>query len=67
MKRIAVLLSVLLWATSALAQAQYPNRPIRFIVGFPPGGAADPTTRIMGNALQEQLGARDHLAAHIAA
>jgi len=36
--------------------AQYPNKPIRFIVGFPPGGSADPTTRIIGAALQEQLG-----------
>jgi tripartite-type tricarboxylate transporter receptor subunit TctC len=56
MKRIAVLFAVLLWATTALAQSQYPSKPIRFIVGFPPGGSADPTTRIMANALQEQLG-----------
>src|SRR6185436_17167376 len=35
---------------------QYPNKPIRFIVGFPPGGSADPTTRIMGQALSEQMG-----------
>jgi len=49
------LLAILLFA-SALAHAQYPNRPVRFIVGFPPGGSADPTTRIIGAALQEQLG-----------
>lgn len=41
---------------SSLAHAQYPNKPIKFIVGFPPGGSADPTTRIIGAALQEQLG-----------
>jgi tripartite-type tricarboxylate transporter receptor subunit TctC len=41
---------------SATAFAQYPNKPIRFIVGFPPGGSADPTTRIVGAALQERLG-----------
>lgn len=41
---------------STIALAQYPNKPIRFIVGFPPGGSADPTTRIIGAALQEQLG-----------
>jgi tripartite-type tricarboxylate transporter receptor subunit TctC len=34
----------------------YPSKPIRFIVGFPPGGSADPTTRIIGAALAEQLG-----------
>src|SRR5687767_15236169 len=28
----------------------------RFVVGFPPGGSADPTTRILAAALQEQLG-----------
>ncbi|HEX6157909.1 MAG TPA: tripartite tricarboxylate transporter substrate-binding protein, partial [Burkholderiales bacterium] len=49
------LLAILLLA-SGLAHAQYPNRPVRFIVGFPPGGSADPTTRIIGAALQEQLG-----------
>jgi tripartite-type tricarboxylate transporter receptor subunit TctC len=36
--------------------AQYPAKPIRFIVGFPPGGSADPTTRIIGQALSEQIG-----------
>jgi len=54
MKRIA-LLAILLLA-STVSQAQYPNKPIKFIVGFPPGGSADPTTRIVGAALQEALG-----------
>jgi tripartite-type tricarboxylate transporter receptor subunit TctC len=44
-----------LCAASALAQP-YPSKPIRFVVGFPPGGSADPTTRIIGAALSEQLG-----------
>ena len=44
-----------LGAAPALPQ-QYPAKPIRFIVGFPPGGSADPTTRIMGQALTEQMG-----------
>ncbi len=49
-------LGILLAVLTNLAFAQYPNKPIRFIVGFPPGGSADPTTRIVGAALQEQLG-----------
>jgi len=49
------LLAVVLFASTA-ALAQYPSKPIRFVVGFPPGGSADPTTRIIGAALQEQLG-----------
>src|SRR5918992_5478107 len=53
MKRIS---AVALLLASTVALAQYPNKPVRFIVGFPPGGSADPTTRIMAAALQEQLG-----------
>ena len=51
-----LLLGIVLGVSTGLASAQYPNKPIRFIVGFPPGGSADPTTRIVGAALQEQLG-----------
>src|SRR4051812_25309664 len=54
MRLFAAALAVLA-ASSALAQP-YPSKPIRFVVGFPPGGSADPTTRIIGAALQEQMG-----------
>ena len=54
MNRLPLVLALLLYAGSALAQ--YPSKPIRFIVGFPPGGSADPTTRILGAALAQQLG-----------
>jgi tripartite-type tricarboxylate transporter receptor subunit TctC len=39
---------------SAQAQA-FPSRPIRIIVGFPPGGGADITARIIGQALSLRL------------
>src|SRR5215475_7769734 len=34
----------------------YPTRPLRWIVGFPPGGGADTVTRIMAQWLSERLG-----------
>ena len=44
-------------AASRLVWAQaYPNRPLRFIVGYPPGGGADNAARIMGSWLAERLG-----------
>jgi tripartite-type tricarboxylate transporter receptor subunit TctC len=41
---------------SALAQDQYPSRPIRLVVPFPPGGSTDVIGRIVGNELQKRLG-----------
>ncbi len=39
------------------ARAQsYPSRPLRWIVGFPPGGGADIVSRIMAPWLSERLG-----------
>jgi tripartite-type tricarboxylate transporter receptor subunit TctC len=34
----------------------YPNRPIRLIVPFPPGGAADILARLIGGKVSEQVG-----------
>jgi tripartite-type tricarboxylate transporter receptor subunit TctC len=42
-------------ARRAIAQA-YPTRPVRWIVGYPAGGATDTVMRIVGNSLAERLG-----------
>src|SRR6201987_4263603 len=34
----------------------YPNRPVRWIVGYPAGGSTDITARIIGQRLSERLG-----------
>lgn len=38
------------------ADEAYPTHPVRFIVGFPPGGSADLVTRIVANGLSQSLG-----------
>ena len=44
-------------AVSRIAWAQaYPTRPVRIIVGFPPGGGTDVLARIIGQRLSERLG-----------
>lgn len=44
-------------ATSAPAVAQgYPNKPVRWVVGYPAGGSTDITARIVGQYLSEKLG-----------
>src|ERR1700743_1834905 len=45
------------WLGLSAASAQsYPNRVIRIIHGFAPGGAADTLSRIMADGLSRQLG-----------
>lgn len=55
MKRIGLLLVSLLLAGSALAQ-QYPARPIRIVIPWPPGQATDLVGRVMAEKLSQLLG-----------
>jgi tripartite-type tricarboxylate transporter receptor subunit TctC len=46
-------------AVSRVARAQaYPTRPVRIIVGYPPGGANSTVARLVAQRLQERLVAR---------
>ncbi|VFR77634.1 Tricarboxylate transport protein TctC [plant metagenome] len=43
-------------AAAPAVQAAYPDKPIRLIVPYPPGGATDVIGRVVGQALGESLG-----------
>ena len=55
---IAVAGLLLTFAVSGVeaAEAKYPNRPVRFIVPFVPGGPSDTLSRLVGLKLGESLG-----------
>ena len=50
-----MLAALALVASSAFAQ-QYPNRPVKVIIPWPPGQATDLAARIVGEKLSQQLG-----------
>ncbi len=52
----AALTALLLTAGSSVwAQADYPNKPIMVVVGYPPGGSTDLTGRVVADILAKQL------------
>jgi tripartite-type tricarboxylate transporter receptor subunit TctC len=54
-KTLSVLI-VLVAFTATVAAQDYPNRPIRFMHGFPPGGNVDIIARLLGNEMSNGLG-----------
>ncbi len=55
LRRLVAFAASLLVASVAQAQS-WPQKPVRFIVPFPPGGATDISARIVGQKLQEMWG-----------
>jgi tripartite-type tricarboxylate transporter receptor subunit TctC len=54
---LSAAMAVVLCAGATIASAQsFPNRPIRLIVSFPPGGATDVIARTIGAPLGQRLG-----------
>ena len=44
-------------ALSALADPQYPNKPIKLVIGYAPGGSVDMAGRVVADMLSSKLGA----------
>src|SRR6188474_2233975 len=57
MKRLVLAAAILAGlSTAALAQQDYPNRLIKIMQGFPPGGNVDIIARILANEFEKSLG-----------
>ena len=52
----AAVLALAVGPAIAAQAAQWPVRPVRFIVPFPPGGTVDPLARLLGSRLSATLG-----------
>src|SRR5215208_7158748 len=59
-RRTAICLAVIGLSTAAsigsVSAADYPTRPVKWVVGYPPGGATDIIARLIGQRLSERLG-----------
>ncbi len=59
MKRFLTITSLILAAATALPAAAadaWPNKPIRIVLQFPPGGSTDAVARILAQSMQASLG-----------
>lgn len=54
--RAAILLATLIGIACTAGAQSYPSKPVRFVLGFPPGGAVDLLARILAPKLTERWG-----------
>ena len=52
----AAVAAMLLWAAGAALAQPYPDKPVRFVVPYPPGGGTDVIARIVQESFQKALG-----------
>ena len=57
-RKLAVFLGVLVWVflSAPAARAAFPERPVRVVIPFAPGGGLDILTRLVGKSLAERWG-----------
>src|SRR5258708_7043595 len=58
-RTVICLIAIGISATASIGGASaldYPTRPVRWVVGYPPGGATDILARLIGQRLSERLG-----------
>ena len=55
-RRAALALAASSLALPALAQGDYPNRPLKMVIPFPPGGGSDILGRLLAQRMGEALG-----------
>ena len=56
MMRVGIVTLLLCMSCASVVAQQFPSRPLRVIVTFPPGGITDFTGRILAPRLAEALG-----------
>src|SRR5215207_4467085 len=55
-RSLAAFAALLLFPALCLAQASYPDKPIKLVVPYPPGGSTDPVARLLATDIAPRIG-----------